>query len=45
MSFDELNAELKYLQWRAKLAGSSPLSKAFRKEIDLVSRVRARRIS
>jgi len=45
MSLDELNAELKYLQLRVKVAGSSPLRKAFRKEIDLVTRVRDRRFS
>jgi hypothetical protein len=40
LSLAQLNAELKYLQIRRNLAGTSPAAKAFQKEIDAVKRVR-----
>jgi len=43
MSLQEINAELTYLKFRVKIAGNSPVGKAFRKEIDRVERVQQAR--
>ena len=43
MSLDEMNAHLSYLRARESAAGGSRVTKAFRKEIAAVQRVRQRR--
>lgn len=43
LSLDELNATLKYLANRQRIAGSSAVGKAFRKEIAIVEEVRLKR--
>jgi hypothetical protein len=43
MTVDELNAHLKYLEFRASIAGTAPVAKAFRKEIATAQRIRRAR--
>ena len=40
MSLDELNAEIRYLQMREKVAGTSVVQKSFRKEREVIERIR-----
>jgi hypothetical protein len=40
MSLDELNAEIRYLQMRENVVGTSVVQKAFRKDRELIERIR-----
>ncbi len=40
MSLDELNAEIRYLQTRENVAGTGVVQKSFRKEREVVERIR-----
>lgn len=40
MSLDELNAEIRYLHMREKVAGTSVVQRSFRKEREVVERIR-----
>ena len=42
MTLEQLNAELKYLRIRVKVAGTSALAKLFQKEIAAILKVRER---